>query len=75
MFLSELPSKQKAKIIKIINKASEEDYLSHFGIKSGAIVSIERRTLFGSTLKILVNGKYLMLRKKEAQLIEIEKVL
>lgn len=73
MKLTELKIKEYAYINKINLKAHEERRLFHLGFYPGTKIRLERIAPFGDPYEFEVCGNFIILRKKDAAMIEVSR--
>ena len=75
MKLSELNIKEKARIVSFnqIGDRLVKQRLRDMGVVSGEEVLVKKKAPLGDPIEILVKGYSLLLRKKDADLVEVEK--
>jgi len=74
MKLSELKPGIKAKIVRLESKGSFKKRLMEMGLVPGEVVYVEKIAPLGDPIDIIVKNYHLSLRKKEAEIIEVEEV-
>ncbi len=72
MTLNRLEKGQSANIIAINAKKELKNRFNSFGLVKGAIVTVERHTLGGKTMKIRINKTRMAVRISEAETIEVD---
>ena len=71
--LNDLEKGKKAKVLKVNGKGEINRRIRDMGIVPGALVEMETKAALGDPIEIKVKGYHLMLRRNEAEGIEVEK--
>ncbi len=72
MNLSQLNTKQKAKVINITCNDELKQRFYSFGIFKNSVIEVENTSLAKNTIEIIVEDTSLALRTEEAKSIEVE---
>ena len=67
MNLSEMAVGQLVKVLAVTVGSADQRRLIELGVRSGAVVEVDRRAPFGGPLAIRVNGGLLALRAENAR--------
>lgn len=70
--LKKLSPGEKAKVIRINGTGAIRRRLLEMGVAPGCEVEVERYAPFGDPVEVKIRGYHLSLRKKEADMVEVE---
>ncbi|MGV3278195.1 ferrous iron transport protein A [Rickettsiales bacterium LUAb2] len=76
MCIDRLNIGEKAVVIKI-NQPKDKAYLDELlslGLSIGSVITCVRKSIFGNLLHIKLNNTLVVVRKKEACIVEVEKI-
>lgn len=72
--LSEAKVGQKLKIVSIEGASSAKHRLKEMGLSKGVVLEVVKVAPLGDPIDVLVKDYHLSIRKKEAELVEVEVV-
>jgi len=72
--LSEAMVGQKLRVVSVKGASSAKRRLKEMGLTNGVVLEVVKVAPFGDPIDVLVRGYHLSIRKKEAELIEVEVV-
>ena len=72
MYLYELDINKVASISVLNNSNESISRLSEMGVMPGTEVRVVKKTPFGGPIQIKLNSNYIIIRKEDAQMIEVE---
>ncbi|NAZ30220.1 MAG: ferrous iron transport protein A [Caldimicrobium sp.] len=72
--LSEAKVGQKLKIVSIEGASSVKQRLKEMGLTKGVVLEVVKVAPLGDPIDVLVKDYHLSIRKKEAELVEVEVV-